>query len=131
VAAKSYDFAANVAAFSEKVQRNIRAWILEGFQDMAGEVYANWTGFKKETGFSRASWHIRVNDAPGGIGSYQLGDTISYANSAVYARRLELGFVGTDSLGRHYNQAGRFIVQDVFNRAPAIFAAAAARIDGA
>lgn len=34
------------------------------------------------------------------------GDRIVAAYTMEYARRLEYGFVGTDSLGRQYNQAG-------------------------
>ena len=32
------------------------------------------------------------------------GDSATVANGSVYAARLEFGFVGVDSLGRHYSQ---------------------------
>jgi hypothetical protein len=41
-------------------------------------------------------------------------------NATVYAKRLEYGFVGTDSLGRYYNQPGRFFVTDTCKRWPQI-----------
>ena len=37
-------------------------------------------------------------------------DTVWLGFQANYARRLEYGFTGQDSLGRNYNQAGRFYV---------------------
>lgn len=41
------------------------------------------------------------------INGSSLGDTIFLGFTAVYARRLNYGFTGTDSLGRKYNQAGK------------------------
>lgn len=43
----------------------------------------------------------------------KLGDRISFLYSATYARRLNYGFTGYDSLGRYYNQPGRFWIQRV------------------
>lgn len=40
------------------------------------------------------------------INSANLGDTIYLGFQAAYARRVNYGFVGTDSLGRTYNQSG-------------------------
>ncbi len=42
------------------------------------------------------------------IDQLKLGDRITLVYQAPYARRLEYGFSGYDSLGRYYNQAGRF-----------------------
>lgn len=47
------------------------------------------------------------------IMSAKLGDRISYVYGATYARRLNYGFVGYDSLGRFFNQAGRFWIERV------------------
>ncbi|KOU06467.1 hypothetical protein ADK86_05990 [Streptomyces sp. NRRL F-5755] len=49
------------------------------------------------TGAYRASWHADVQDA-GPVVVAEVG------TSAAQARRLESGFVGADSLGRHYAQ---------------------------
>lgn len=58
----------------------------------------------------------------------KLGDRISYVYHATYARRLNLGFVGYDSLGRFYNQAGRFWIERVGARYRSIMRAAATRL---
>ena len=44
------------------------------------------------------------------LGAYDIGDTLTFAWTAPYALRMELGFTGTDSKGRTYNQAGRHFV---------------------
>jgi len=78
-------------------------------------------------GFLRASLVVLVNQDPpppnksdkDGMGEYTdaymqvaiagavAGDRITAAYTMEYARRLEFGFTGTDSLGRSYNQAPR------------------------
>ena len=44
------------------------------------------------------------------IAGMQIGDYKRFGWTALYAHRIEVGFVGTDSLGRTYNQAGRHFV---------------------
>lgn len=44
------------------------------------------------------------------ISNAQLSDQIEAVYTAKYARRMEYGFVGKDSLGRTYNQTGRRFV---------------------
>lgn len=58
----------------------------------------------------------------------KIGDKISYVYHATYARRLNLGFVGFDSLGRFYNQAGRFWIERVGSQYRSIMRAAATRL---
>lgn len=58
----------------------------------------------------------------------KIGDKISYMYGATYFRRLNYGFTGFDSLGRFYNQAGRFWVQTVGARYRSIMRAAASRL---
>lgn len=43
----------------------------------------------------------------GVIANAKIGDRIGLSYTMRYARRLEYGFIGTDSLGRTYNQAPR------------------------
>lgn len=62
------------------------------------------------------------------IMSAKIGDKISYMYNATYFRRLNYGFTGYDSLGRYYNQAGRFWVQAVGARYRSIMRAAATRL---
>lgn len=44
------------------------------------------------------------------ISNMRLGDSIRFAWTAEYALRMELGFTGTDALGRSYQQEGRHFV---------------------
>lgn len=45
------------------------------------------------------------------IAGMKIGDTLYFGFTAVYALRQNYGFVGTDSLGRNYNQQGRYFVE--------------------
>ena len=94
-----------------------------------------------DTGFLRSSWQpsigepqVTEGDALGAAGAsgramsavglvcagLKAGDTYFMVNNAKYARRLEFGFVGEDSLGRKFNQMGRYFVSDNMARAPAV-----------
>lgn len=44
------------------------------------------------------------------IAGMEIGEVKEFAWTAPYARRIEAGFTGTDSLGRTYNQAGRYFI---------------------
>lgn len=44
------------------------------------------------------------------LAGFQIGDRMSFSWTSPYALRIEAGFVGTDSLGRTYNQPGRHFV---------------------
>lgn len=78
-----------------------------------------------DVGFLRGSWQpsfntpsTEANDGTGNamatisaeIKGLKLGDVFWMTNNAAYALRLEYGFVGPDSLGRVYDQKGRFYV---------------------
>lgn len=87
-----------------------------------------------DTGFLRGSWQPTFEPPPmmkaekdqnvsldpsGALGmaalavvlqNLKLGDTFYYSNGCVYAKRIEYGFVGYDSLGRYYNQAGHYFM---------------------
>ena len=49
-----------------------------------------------------------------------LGDEVFFGYQAVYARRMNSGFVGEDKLGRTYNQAGNHFVERAINMWPQI-----------
>lgn len=49
-----------------------------------------------------------------------LGDTVYLGFQAVYARRINYGFVGEDALGRTFNQQGAGFVQRAVNMWPAL-----------
>jgi len=54
------------------------------------------------------------------IAKANIGQTIYLGFQAVYARRMEYGFVGEDSLGRTYNQKGNGFVRLTAQRWPQI-----------
>lgn len=62
------------------------------------------------------------------IAGAELGGTVFLGFQAAYSARLNFGFVGTDSLGRVYNQQGYGFVDAVAQRWPQIVAASEARI---
>lgn len=64
------------------------------------------------------------------IDSLKVGERIQMAYAATYARRLELGFTGYDSLGRYYSTPGRFWVRTVSSRWRGIVREAARRLKG-
>ena len=61
----------------------------------------------------------------------KLGDTVFLGYQANYARRMNYGFVGDDSLGRTYNQSGFHFVETAIQKWPEIVAAAAKEIQTA
>lgn len=91
------------------------------------------------TGYLRSNWAVirnndpvplpgRVPDPETVISQIQLGDRIAIVNPVVYARRVEYGFVGKDSLGRYYDQKGRGMMQQTIAMLPEIAARAVARV---
>lgn len=62
------------------------------------------------TGNMRARWHVESID----------DDHIEIVNDAVYARRVNSGFVGKDSLGRNYHQSGAHMVEQTMLETPEI-----------
>lgn len=54
------------------------------------------------------------------LSSWEPGEPIVIGTNVEYARRIEYGFVGQDSLGRHYNQPGRHMFAMAIARAPEI-----------
>jgi hypothetical protein len=55
-------------------------------------------------------------------------ETVYLGYQAAYARRMNSGFVGTDSLGRTYNQAGHGFVEAAAAKWPQIVAAATVKV---
>ena len=98
-------------------------------------------------GFLRGSWQPAIGTMalaenaaadPSGAGvqakiaativDIKTGDTFYMMNNAAYAMRIEFGFVGQDSLGRTYNQAGQFFVTDTVKSFDLIVAKEAAEL---
>lgn len=65
-------------------------------------------------------------DFAAAIAGFEIGQDIVVAFTAPYARRLEYGFSGDDSLGRTYNVAGRFFVRNAVQQWRTIVGANAA-----
>lgn len=136
-------FTAAIDKWAEKARADTRAVAIVSIQDLNEEVVARTPVL---TGFLRGSWYAGLNGIPTGTGNLdpsgggviarvnlitanlKLGDVYFMVNNAVYAKRMENGFVGQDSLGRTYNQPGRAFVRATLNEAPRIAQAAAQRV---
>jgi hypothetical protein len=136
--ADTKDFTVQIDAFVEKAKGRAREFAQEFCNDI-GEATVEATPVI--TGNLRASWWGSLNapvvpqEGQGNVGNLsmvtselQLGDVYYMNNGAAYAMRVEFGFVGTDSLGRKYNQAPRSFVRSTLDRASSIAEAAAQRV---
>lgn len=149
-------FVQDVHRFIDKANGNLRLTVLAFLQDLNTEVIIGSPGpgnsiakdphRRGPTGFLRGSWFAAFDSPQAGRGhpdptggtsvarcnmvatQVTPGQTYYLVNNAVYARRLEYGFVGKDSLGRYYNQAGRFWVRSAVARAPVLVQAAAEKV---
>lgn len=131
------DFLKVVFEWKEKSVVKMMTAVREAIMQMNNEIVIT---TPVDTGFLRNSWYASLNVVPQGQSgsgasainavalSMQPGDTYYLGNVAVYARRVEYGFVGQDSLGRTYNQQGRFWVARVVDRASEFFDAAALKV---
>lgn len=83
------------------------------------------------TGFLRSNWTVirrgdaepvagAVADASKAIATIKAGDIVTIINPTRYARRIEYGFVGADSLGRTYHQQGHHMMTQTIAELPSI-----------
>jgi hypothetical protein len=133
-------FNADVSKWLESTALKLDAVARQTAQEMSLKVVQ---ATPLDTGFLRGMWQPFVNqptfassyaspsggEPSGGVSvadisvtanGMQAGDQFWLLNATVYAKRLEYGFVGTDSLGRTYNQAGRFFVRDTCKKWPQV-----------
>jgi uncharacterized protein CbrC (UPF0167 family) len=110
----SGNFELQLEQFGKSITDNMERFAQRFCQDLANEIVE---ATPVKTGFLRASWKPNVNGADADATSLEVGDVFELINTATYARRVEFGFMGTDSLGRHYTQSGRAFVRGVLNRA--------------
>lgn len=61
------------------------------------------------------------------IAGVEAGDTLYLGFQAAYGPRQNYGFVGSDSLGRNYNQTGAYFVENAAAQWPAFVASAEAQ----
>lgn len=132
-------FDVQIAAWVAKAKAREREFCIEFVQDLNEEVVR---ATPVKTGFLRASWWGSIgtpieNAGGGSVAQMNLvaaaivpGDVYYAMNGAAYAKRVEYGFVGEDSLGRKYSQAPRAFVRGTVARAGDIADAAAARVAG-
>lgn len=128
---KTQTFRANIDKWHAATNEKIEAFARQVCAEMGEQVV---TETPHDTGFLRGSWQPSIGEPKSGeatndpsgkmaisaaalvAADVKLGDKFYMANNAVYAKRVEYGFVGEDSLGRKYNQAGRFYVADTVAR---------------
>lgn len=121
-------FAQQVKAFVEVAQADMRTVAADSIQEVVELAQSPQTGISKgATSFVEGKIPVAegdlvsslvsgVNGAEGAAGysvaiaGFELGDTLRFAWTQEYAMRIEHGFIGTDSLGRTYNQPGRHFV---------------------
>jgi len=133
-------FSASVRAFAGKTAMQMRDVFAESVQDVMDTAQ-----LPKEKGgrMPVVSSQLRNSVASGLNGSFgatgpdsyivtlsemELGDVARFAWTAPYARRIEFGFTGTDSLGRSYAQSGQHFVGAAAAQFPQFVATNAARI---
>jgi hypothetical protein len=118
-------FGLSLRAWQEKTTAQLQALARVATQDLAERVIDD---TPVDTGNLVGNWqpslsapNLEVTDGALGNGyaqsalvatiqQFKAGEVFYYTNNAAYARRIEFGFVGPDSLGRVYNQAGRYMV---------------------
>lgn len=69
-------------------------------------------------------------DISGGLADIEPGEPVYIGWTPIYAARVNYGFVGTDSLGRQYNQAGAGFAEATAAKWPAIVAGEVAKLTG-
>lgn len=133
-------FTADVRAFAGKTKRQMRDVFAESVQDvveMAQMPKAKGGRMPVVTGNLRNSLASGLNGSFGAQGpegyvvtlsGLEIGDIARFAWTAPYARRMELGFSGTDSLGRTYEQPGNHFVGAAAAQFPQRVAYWAARV---
>lgn len=143
-------FSAEVDAWVLETKERIQAVFHMAAEDVAEEIVAK---APIKTGFLRHSFQasgsqmpvIRADARPAEgvkysvdagpinlvITNVPLGGTVYLGFVAAYAQRIEYGFVGEDSLGRTFNQAGKGMVRLAAQNWPWIVAEATARAKAA
>ncbi|SCM71501.1 conserved hypothetical protein [uncultured Pleomorphomonas sp.] len=126
----SDQFAAALRAWADKVNGNLDGLARQTCQETAQRAVG---ATPVDTGFLRGNWQPSIGEmkvvepAPAAGGDIALvcagikaGDVFYMTNNTAYAKRLEYGFEGKDSLGREYHQAGRYFVRDTVAQWPSI-----------
>lgn len=133
------DFSTDVSAWCDQAKGRANAVFRAICFDTVARIQSH---TPVDTGFLRANWTAmapgdtepvagRAPPAGDAISRVEVGQVLTILNPVVYARRIEYGFVGEDSLGRRYNQPGRHMVAQTLAEMPEIAAAALQRLGAA
>lgn len=112
--ASSDQFVADISRFIDRAKSNMDEQV-RGIALGALERLQEYTPV--DTGRLRASWQI---EPP--LADIRAGEPVTIITNIEYARRIDQGFVGTDSLGRHYNEHGAHMVAKTIDDLPKIAA---------
>ena len=127
-------FIAELRNFAQRFPQKMDALARQTCQQVSENVIKD---TPVDTGFLRSSWQPSIGQPESAKGSagneaqaqaqinltiaqMRAGQVYYLTNNAVYAKRIEFGFVGQDSLGRNFNQQGRFMVTDNVKRWPVV-----------
>ena len=139
------NFSAQVSAWVRETEERLEAVFKASAQELfsiAQTTRYEGGNLPIDTGFLRNSFVAGLNGSTSlsgpdsyviAIASAEIGDSVIGGWTAEYARRMEYGFVGQDSLGRTYNQRGFGFVrgaamqwQEIVNRNASRLAGASA-----
>jgi len=132
-------FTAQIKAFADLTKEKLELVLKQSAQEVfsiAQTSVAQGGNLPVDTGFLRNSFQAGLNGAENltgpdayvaAIAGMELGDVVRGGWTAEYAMRMEYGFVGTDSAGRTYNQAGRHFALGAVQQWQAIVARNAER----
>ena len=138
-------FTAQLADFEKLTMQNLKYVATEAIQDVVSAAQTTQRGItmgatsfvegKIPEGKTKTLKNSLTSNGTEGvasytvaIGAYEVGDTLTFAWTAPYSLRMELGFTGTDSKGRTYNQAGRHFVGQNARKFPEFVAARAKEV---
>lgn len=125
-------FTVQMQAFRDKTKEQMRAVLQASVQDVIEEAQkpiAQGGRMPVDTGVLRNSLVSELNGAQvaQGAAGYTLaaaqiepGDVARFGWTAAHAMRQEYGFIGEDSKGRSFNQAGKHFVEGAAAQWPAI-----------
>lgn len=126
-----YTFA-NLGQWVLKTERRIDAVVKDSTQSVVNVMQtpkAKGGRMPVDTGNLRNSLMSSLTGGAGQMGpashimvaaSMKGGDTATFTYTAEYARRINSGFTGQDSLGRTYNQSGAHFVEGAVDQWPAL-----------
>ncbi|MCW0979411.1 HK97 gp10 family phage protein [Agrobacterium sp. BT-220-3] len=131
---------ASVRQFANMTKLQMRNVFAESVQDVVDAAQlprAKGGRIPVDTGNLRNSLASGLNGTMGApdassyvvtLSQMEIGDIAQFAWTAPYARRIELGFSGKDSLGRTYEQAGTHFLSSAVAQWPQFVTANAARL---